>query len=468
MDTKRRNFLKIAGAGITAATVNVAPTLSGVAGTANAAGITKTVVVIGGGFGGATVAKYLRLWGQGNVNVIWVNAKSTYVSPILSNLVLNGKTTTQNLTFNLANAASKNGITFIEGTAVLDRGNRSVNVTLPNGTTQSIGYDKVVVSPGVDFDHLPSTVTVNSGKTDLTLPVPHAWQAGDQINNLKAQIAAMPARGAGRFVICIPKKPYRCPPGPYERACVVADILKRTKGGGKVYVFDANTPDPATPNDPYSAIQAEAHTFKTAFTGAYAGIVQYASNAELLSVAVVAGQYPKSATVKLSNGTVITQSCNVLNVIPRHQPGSILKNAGLIPAPTLVKPNPFAPVHLDTYASTIDPDIYIIGDSHESTQPKAGHIANSEAKVCADAIARDFGILPPRMADEVPVTNSACYSPISQDQASWLTVGFRYNPATQTMDRSDASLGEAASPSIDNYNTMISWANNLFADTFTV
>ena len=113
---------------------------------------------------------------------------------------------------------------------------------------------------------------------------------------------------------------------------------------------------------------------------------------------------------------------NVLNVLPEHKAGDIAFAAGLIPSGS------FVPVDLQSYASTVDPDIHVIGDSHFSGQPKAGHVANSEAKVCADAIVREFGILPPRFPEEVPVTNSACYSPITNKTASWLTAGYRYNP----------------------------------------
>ena len=122
----------------------------------------------------------------------------------------------------------------------------------------------------------------------------------------------MPSR-TGTYVLCIPKKPYRCPPGPYERACVVADILKRVKGGGKVIIFDANTPNPLTPTDKYSAIQAETHTFTTAFTGQFAGIVEYVSNAELLEVGSTGGQFgTKYVSVKLGDGSIRDVSCPCL------------------------------------------------------------------------------------------------------------------------------------------------------------
>ena len=461
MDSNRRNFLKLAGLGATATGLGALPVLTGLSNKANA-GALKNVVVIGGGFGGTTVAKYLRLWGQGQINVTHVNITGTYQSPILSNLILNGQKTLAQLTFNLAKAAQLNGITFVQGIASLDQANSQVIVKDAfNNIVSQLPYDKVILSPGIDFNYLPSMVSANTGFTDKTLPIPHAWQSGDQVLNLKAQIDKMPAR-TGVFVLCIPKKPYRCPPGPYERACVVADIVKRVKKGGKVIIFDANTPVDGDPLGIYSAIQAEAHTFSTAYTGQFASIIEYVPNAALVSVSNSGGQFgTKTVTVDIG-GISRTESCHVLNVLPEHKAGKIAFDANLIPS------GKFAAVSLDSYASTIDSKIHVIGDSHLSSQPKAGHIANSEAKVCADAIVREFGILPPRLVDEMPVTNSSCYSPITNTTASWLTAGYRYKADTNEMIRIPESFGEASAPSSDNYKTMLAWANNLFSDTFSV
>jgi sulfide dehydrogenase [flavocytochrome c] flavoprotein subunit len=463
MDNKRRELLKMAGIGAAAATVGILPTVTDLGGKAEAATLSKQVIVIGWGFGGSTVAKYLKLWGQGKIIVTHVDINASYASPILSNLVLNGQKTLTNLTFSLATAATRNGNKFIQGKATINRSTRKVIVTKPNGTTVALPYDKVVLSPGIEFNYLPSMALANGTLSDTVLPIPHAWKSGNQVANLKAQLNKMPNTN-GTYVLCIPKKPYRCPPGPYERACVIADILKRVKGGGKVIIFDANTPNPLTPTDKYSAIQAETHTFTTAFTGQFAGIVEYVSNAELLEVGSTGGQFgTKYVSIKLGDGSIRDVYANVLNVLPEHKAGDIAFETGLIPSGSR-----FVPVNLQSYASTADPDIHVIGDSHSSGLPKAGHVANSEAKICADAIVREFGILLPHFPEEVPVTNSACYSPITNTTASWLTAGYRYNPLTGAMDRVAESFNEAEMPSGDNYKMMLAWANNLFADTFSV
>jgi sulfide dehydrogenase [flavocytochrome c] flavoprotein subunit len=488
MDIKRRELLKYAGLSAAAASVSVIPTVTGLVGQAQAATSTNhKVVVIGGGFGGSTVAKYLRLWGQGQVDVTLVDAGATYKTPILSNLVLNGQKTISNLTIDLKTSVSRNGGAFVQGKVLtIERNpvaangrvyNGQVKLLKPDNTQVYLPYDKLVLAPGVEFDYLPTMALANKGYTDKTCPIPHAWQSGDQVLNLKAQIDKIPTGGKGVFVLCIPKKPYRCPPGPYERACVVADILKRVKGGGKLIIFDANSPAVAT--DKYSAIQAETHTFTTAFTGQFAGIVEYVPNAELISVSATGGQFgKKTANVRFPDGSTRTQTCNVLNVLPTHKASQIVFDAKLIDHPsgpfTGAPVDRFVPVNLQNYAYApnreIDQYIHVIGDSHKSSQPKAGHVANSEAKVCADAIVREFnivddGLLPENM---IPVTNSACYSPITNTTASWLTAGYRFNPTTKTMDRIAESFNEAEMPSSDNYKMMLAWANNLFADTFSI
>lgn len=487
MDLKRRELLKLAGFGAAGVSLSTLPSMTGLIGQAQAATTMRKVVIVGGGFAGSTIAKYLRLWGQGQIDVTLVDSSPSYKSPILSNLVLNAQKTMPELSIDLKTSLTRNGASFVPGkVTAVDRNPITVNgniynghikVIKPDNTVTTLPYDKLVLATGVEFDYLPSMVSANKGYTDKICPIPHAWKSGDQVLNLKAQLDKLPTGGKGVVVLCIPKKPYRCPPGPYERACVIADIMKRVKGGGKLIIFDANSPAVAT--DKYSAIQAEAHTFTSAFTGQFAGIIEYVANAELISVSASGGQFgKKTAVVKFPDGTTRSQSCNILNVLPTHKASQIFFDAGLISHPNSpvvgIPADRFVPVHLQNYAyapyGNIDPYIHVIGDSHKSSQPKAGHVANSEAKVCADAIVREFNIIDDGLLPEnmIPVTNSACYSPITSNTASWLTVGYRYNPASLSMDKIVESYNEAEMPSGDNYKMMMAWANNLFADTFSV
>lgn len=387
------------------------------------------VVVIGGGLGGATVAKYLRLWG-GNIQVTLVDRSANHVACILSNLVVTGALGLDSITLGYGELRTKRGVEVLQGDALeVDPGARVVTV-LANGEYRPLEYDKLILSPGIEF--IPPPGNYQPGLT------PHAWQAGPQTLLLKKMLASMKSRQ--NFILTIPKSPYRCPPGPYERACVVADYLKRRGIAGKVIVLDANT-----------AIQAEPHNFGKAFAETYKDIIRYVPNAAVTSV--------DSAT-KTVVTTVGTFKGSVVNIIPAQRAGSIVTGAGLANDPT----GRWAVVNPLSYASLAEPDIHILGDSQGTGQPKSGHMANSQAKVCADAMIRAFNGESP---DPAPVTSSACFSPITSEKASWLTASYQYDSLSRAMKRVDASYVEAAEPTSDGMQQMFQWANNIFADSFS-
>ena len=388
------------------------------------------VVVIGGGMGGATVAKYLRLWGGSNVQVTLIERETAYQSNILSNLVLNGQTTMRKLTFSYNALKSKYGINVVTGEVVgIDPLSR--NVHLLGGT--SLPYDRLVLSPGIEFDSVPGLESAAA-----QLAAPHAWKAGPQTTLLASQIRAMPPGGV--FVMTIPKAPYRCPPGPYERACVVADYLKKTNKGAKVIVLDEN-----------AEIMAEKATFLLAFNSIHAGVIDYRPGVTVQSVDT------GTRTLNTNAGPVYG---DVLNVIPNQRAGQIVIDAGVANVG-----GRWAGVNVLSYESTLATasGIHIIGDSSATTQPKAGHIANAEAKVCADAIFRSLQGFQP---DPAPVTNSACYSPITATTASWLTAVFAYDPTSKTMKIVPGASGEATGPSTKNYKEMSKWFGELMLDSF--
>lgn len=435
----RRSFIKNLGIGAVAA--SVAPLES-----VKAAGAIPEVIVVGGGFGGASMAKYLKLWGQADVNVTLIDANPSHVSCILSNLVLNGQKTLANLTFDLKKSATKNRFNFKQGK--VQSIDRIAKTIILSGLATPLRYDRLILAPGIDFVY---PTGINPALPDLTTPFPHAWRAGAQTTNLRDQLSKLPTGGKAKVVMTIPKAPYRCPPGPYERACMIADYLKTKKGGGTLTVFDAN-----------AGIQAEPVNFGKAFSQIFGSIIQYVPNRSVVSVSA-ASQFDTKKSITVTDGLNETTyaGLHLVNVIPTQTAPKLLADSGLIAAGKL-----WAGVHVDTYQSLFDPNIYIVGDAHDSNQPKAGHIANSEAKVCADALLRELLNKPPREADDVPVTNSACYSPITSKTASFLTAGFRYDPALDKMVRNDASFGEAEQINTDNYKMMLAWANNLFAEVF--
>ncbi len=425
---KRRNFLKNLGA----TTLGVSLLENSFANFFKAGtGVLGRVVVVGGGMGGTSVAKYLKLWGGSAVDVTLVEPNATYISNIFSNMVLTGERTLSQLSFNYSTLSNKYGV------KVQNYFARSIDpigkhVTLSNGT--NLSYDHLVLAPGIDFDPLPLTGSVaNKAK------IFHAWQAGSQTVNLANQLKSMTNKDT--FILTIPPKPYRCPPGPYERACVVADYLKRVKGGGKVIVLDAN-----------SGIQAEPVNFKNAFNTIYKNTITYVPNAVLSNID--ADAMTVTTTAGKFNG-------NVINAIPVHKAGSLITQSGIGLANST--DGKWAVVDPLTYASTALGSIYVLGDASSTTQPKAGHIANAEAKVCADAILQQLKGGPINAA---PVTNSACFTPITNTTASWLTVVYRYDPSTKTMVPTGKGVTESNGATSGNYEDMLKWFDNLMADTF--
>ena len=388
--------------------------------------IKSRVIVIGGGMAGATVAKYLRLWGDG-IAVTLIERNATYTSNIMSSMVLTGQRTMASLTYRYDALLSAYGVQVITDDVIaIDP--IGVKVTLASGT--QLSADRIVMAPGIDFDTVPGLGTSNR--------MPHAWKAGPQTALLAQQLAAMP--DGGRVVLTIPKTPYRCPPGPYERACLLADWLKVRKPRSKLIVLDAN-PDFVTEKD----------NFSQAFLGLHGSMIEYHTNAEVTQVD------PVSMSLTTTAGTF--NNASVVNLIPRQRAGSLVAKTGLANATE----GRFAAVDVLSYASTLAPRIHVIGDSSATTQPKAGHIANQEAKTCADAIVRSLaGFLP----DPAPVTNSACYSTITMSQASWLTAVFQYDPASASMKAMAASSGASVGWNKDNFEEMGIWFKALMADSF--
>lgn len=385
----------------------------------------QSVLVVGGGMGGATVAKYLKLWAP-ELSVTLVERAPTYTSCIFSSLVLTGQRRMSDLRFSYRTLQRRYGVRVVQGDVVgLDPVLRTVR--LGNGRT--LGADRLVLSPGIDFDEVPGLANPDA--------MPHAWKAGPQTTILQQQLRAMPA--GGTVILTIPKVPYRCPPGPYERACLLADWLRVNKPGSKLLVLDAN-PDFVTEKD----------NFSRAFFDLHGAIIQYIPNAEVLSAD------DRSMVVNTAQGSF---RGDVINLIPRQRAGSLIALGGLNNATG----GRFAAVDVLSYESTAAPGVHVIGDASATTQPKAGHIANQEAKVCADAIIRSFAGLAPDLA---PVTNSACYSTITMTQASWLTAVFQYDATARQMASVAQAGGASTGWSRDLFEDMEDWFGVLMRDTF--
>jgi sulfide dehydrogenase [flavocytochrome c] flavoprotein subunit len=411
-------------------------------------GLTAKVVVVGGGMAGATVAKYLRLWGGSGVNVTLVEPNASYTSNIMSNLVLNGTRTVTSLGYGYSDLTAKYGINLKQASVTsIDSTNKQV--TLSDNSVLS--YDRLVLAPGVEFMDAYGLI-----QSDYDTKTPHAWQAGPQTDLLKTQLAAMPMNGT--FVMTIPKAPYRCPPGPYERACLVADYLKTYKGAAsKVVVLDENL-----------SIQAEAVNFGYAFNTIHAGVIDYRPGVTSISV------NPDTKSVSYIDQLNAQQSLNsnLVSPIPPHRArgsssGGWLANTNLNNSTD----GKWCVVDVLSYESTSKPNIHIIGDAASCGLPKAGHVANQEAKICADAI---VCLLGGQQVDSSPVANSACFSPITASTASWLTAVYQYDsslrkmlPATNGGVTAGSTATEAGAISNANYRQMNTWFNTLMSDSYS-
>lgn len=383
------------------------------------------VIVIGGGMGGATVAKYLRLWGDA-VAVTLVERNARYVSSIMSSLVLTGQRTIADLTFGYDTLRNRYGVeVIIDDVSEVDPTRVAVKLT----SGKQLTADRIVMAPGIDFESIP-------GLDDTRMP--HAWKAGVQTDLLAKQLAGMPENGV--VLLTVPKAPYRCPPGPYERACLIADWIKTKKPRAKLILLDAN-PD----------ITVEKEVFTRAFTGPYAKVIEYRNGVEISSA--------DAAQMTLSTNAGPVRG-DVINVIPPHRAGALVATSGLLAG----SDERFAPVDVLSYVSKTASNIHVIGDSCATTQPKAGHIANQEAKVCADALVRIFAGGQP---DPAPVTNSACYSTISRTEATWLNAVFQFDPATRSMVAVPKSFAASENWTAENFKDMGKWFAALMADTFS-
>jgi NADPH-dependent 2,4-dienoyl-CoA reductase/sulfur reductase-like enzyme len=387
------------------------------------------VVVIGGGFAGATCAKYLRIWSPGT-RVTLIEREQDFVSCPLSNLVLGGSRDLASLTSSY-DGLRRHGVARVTDTATaIDTAARTV--TLARGNT--LRYDRLVVAPGIDM--LPDTVP------GLAAPMAdgrllHAWKAGPQTVALRRQLEAMPDGGV--FVLHIPRAPYRCPPGPYERACQVAWYFKQHKPRAKVLVLDAN-----------DDIVSKKGLFRAAWDTLTPGIVEYRPAQELLEVDGARN------SVRLAFGE---ERADVLNVIPPQRAGAVAAMAGLVTAN-----DRWCGVDFRSFESAAVPAVHVLGDATLAApqMPKSGHMANGHAKVCAHAIAL---LLDGREPDPEPVIGNTCYSYVSDRQAVHVASVHRYNAEKQTMLVVEGTFG--VSPGLNDREGAYAeaWARNILADT---
>ncbi|HRL20872.1 NAD(P)/FAD-dependent oxidoreductase [Alcaligenes sp. SDU_A2] len=348
------------------------------------------VVVIGGGFGGATAARYIK---QRNpaIQVTLVEPSRTFYTCPFTNLYLAGLRTfeQQGHGFDDLRAA---GITVVHdvATAVDTTGKK---VTLSQG--QVLPYDKLLLSPGIDF-RWGALQGYDQAAAELA---PHAWKAGDQTRLLKRQLDAM--RDGGTFVMVAPENPFRCPPGPYERVSMVAHYLKQNKPKSKILILDAK--------DAFS----KQGLFQDGWKKHYGDLIEWVPMSKDGKVVRVDA---KNLSVETEFGQI--HKADVLNVIPPQKAGAIAEKAGVTNA------SGWVPIKPDTFESELVADVYVVGDATiASPMPKSGFVANTQGKVAAAAIVNALAGKPAAQASFA----NTCYSLIAPDYG--ISVGHLYGVA---------------------------------------
>lgn len=388
------------------------------------------VVVIGGGAGGATAARYIAKDSDGAIDVTLVEPSRTYFTCFFSNLYLGGFKDLSDIGHTYGKLASDYGINVVHDWAVdVDRDARTV--TLAGGATLS--YDKLILSPGIDF----VDGAVPGWDVTAQNAMPHAYKAGSQSELLRAQIEAMPE--GGTFAMIAPPNPFRCPPGPYERVSMVAHKLKQINPTAKILVVD--------PKAKFS----KQGLFEEGWTKHYSGMIERIGpdfGGDNVSVD------PAAMTVDI-DGSV--ESVDVCNVIPAMKAGRIAEIAG-------VTEGNWAPVNAADMSSKADPDVYVLGDaSAQGDMPKSGFSANSQAKVCANAVR---GALTGSKVFPARFSNT-CWSLIDTDDG--VKVGATYEATPEKIAKVDGFISQTGEDSAlrkTTYEESEGWYAGITADMF--
>ena len=419
MALTRRTFL-----GTTAATATAlaAPAVVGAS--------RPKVVVIGGGAGGATAARYIAKDSDGAIDVTLVEPTRTYYTCFFSNLAIGGFRTYDSIGHSYGMLASKYGVNVVHDWAVgVDRDAKTVS--LAGG--ENLAYDRLVVSPGIDF----VDGSVEGWSVSAQNAMPHAYKAGSQTQLLKAQIEAMPQ--GGTYVMVAPPNPFRCPPGPYERISMVAHVMKQKTPTAKIMIFD--------PKPKFSKMAL----FEEGWETHYPGMIEWIGG----DFGVVERVDPDAMSVIVDGEET---SADVCNVIPAMKAGRIASVAGL------TNDKGWCPIVPATMQSRLDANIHVLGDATQNgDMPKSGFSANSQAKVAAMAIRGallDSRVFPAKFAN-------TCWSLIASDDG--VKVGAAYEATDEKIAKTSGFIsktGETAALRKQTYEESLGWYAGMTADMF--
>jgi len=426
-DIHRRAFLRAAGGlGLAGATLGF-PSL--------VLGATRRVVVVGGGVGGCTAAKYLRKLDP-TLAVTLIEAKASYTSCFMSNEVLSGDRTLESLTFNY-DSLRRHGVEVVRGMVV---GIDPAQKTVRTQDGHSFAYDACVVSPGIGF----KWDAIDGYDEKAAETIPHAWNAGPQTTLLRRQLQAM--RQGGTVIITSPPNPFKCPPGPYERASQIAMYCKQHNPRAKIIILDAK--------DAFSkqGLYVEGWT-KLYGYGSGNSMIEWVSGAQGGIVESV------DAATRTVQCEFDDYHADVLNIIPPQKAGPLAFAADLADGD-------WCPVDKRTFESSRHKDVYVLGDSSAGApMPKSAYAANSQAKVAAAAIVERFAGREP--GD--PTFVNTCYSILGHDYGISVAAVYGYDPKTKTVTELPGSGGVSplnASPELRKREVSYahSWFKNVIND----
>lgn len=425
----RRDFIKLTGSAAVAGMVVGFPQIVGAAG--------KKVVIVGGGIGGSTAAKYIRM-ADSSVEVTLVEPNADYHTCFMSNEVLAGERSIDSIRFTYEGLKSHGVNVVKDSVTAIDPAARTV--TTAGG--QTLSYDRCIVSPGISllYDSVPGY------SAEVAETVPHAWKAGPQTVTLRKQLEAMP--DGGTVVIVAPPNPFRCPPGPYERASLIAHYLKHNKPKSKLLILD--------PKDKFSK--------QGLFTAGWKKFYGYGTDNSMIEwISGAAGGKVESfdAGSMTLQAAVESYKGDVINIIPAQRAGTIAQTAGL------TDDSGWCPVNPKTFESTVHAGIHVVGDaSIASPLPKSGYAANSEAKVCAAAV---VDLLNGREPGQPSYVNT-CYSIVGKDHGISVAAVYRLGEDGKIASVEGAgglTPGDASEEMLKREVTFAhSWFQNITHDTF--
>lgn len=422
MTISRRQFNFLIGAGV-ATSALASPFVARAA--------APRVVVIGGGAGGATAARYIAKDSKGAIDVTLIEPSRNYYTCFFSNLYLGGLRDYASIGHNYGTLATKYGVNVVHEWATgVDRDKKEVTL----GSGARIAYDKLVVSPGIDikYDSVPGYSAAAIGK------IPHAWKSGTQVQLLRSLVENM--REGGTFVMVPPPNPFRCPPGPYERISMIAHIFKQKNPKAKIVVLD--------PKEKFSK-QA---LFMEGWTKHYNGMVEW------IPASISGGVKNVNVETLEIETDLDTFKADAASVVPAQKAGEIAAKAGL------TNESGWCPIKPQSMQSAVDENIYVLGDaSIAAAMPKSGFSANSQAKVCANAVRGALigsKVFPARYAN-------TCWSAIAPDDG--VKVGARYKAGEDKIAPTEKFISkteESTEVRKETFDESIGWYDGITVDIF--